>query len=186
MHKLIAQSGGWGNADEAQKSLRGQLGKQKQAIEMRIANYVKAIGDGRMSNALLAALDKVEAEREAVCRQMEEADQGIAAATLKRPTAAQVQEAWGNVGRVWQVLTEEERTDLLSTMVQSVEVTEKESVTLELLPWSHSLGSFAQSHSERFGLCTPDGSGKVSQPEPAILFPILRATTPLLARSRHQ
>lgn len=159
MHKLIAQSAGWGSADEAQKALRGQLGKQKQSLEMRIANYVKAIGDGRDSPALMAALEKVEAEREIVMRQMEVADQEITAATIKRPTAAQVQEAWGNVGRVWPVLTEEERTDLLSTMVQSVEVTEKESVTLELLPWSHSLSSSAQSYSERFGLCTPDGSG---------------------------
>ena len=33
----------------------GQLGKQKQALEMRIANYVKAIEDKRMSDALLGA-----------------------------------------------------------------------------------------------------------------------------------
>ena len=161
MHKLIAQSGGWGSADDAQKALRGQLGKQKQAIEMRIANYIKAIGEGRMSGALLAALEKVEAEKETVCRQIEEAESAIQSATIQRPTAGQVQEAWGNIGRVWNVLSEEERADLLSSVVQSVEVTEKESVTLELLPWSHSLGSFAQNHSERFGLCTPNGSGKV-------------------------
>jgi len=156
MHKLIAQSGGWGNAGDAQKALRGQLGKQKQALEMRIANYVKAIGDGRMSAALLTALDKVEAEKEAVCRQMQEADQEIASQTVQRPTAAQVSEAWGSIGRVWPVLTEEERTDLLSSIVQVVEVTEKESVTLELLPviMSHSLTS----HSRGFGLCTPIGS----------------------------
>lgn len=159
MHKLIAQSGGWGSADDAQKALRGQLGKQKQAIEMRIANYIKAIGEGRMSGALLAALEKVEAEKETVCRQIEEAESAIQSATIPRPTAGQVQEAWGNIGRVWNVLSEEERADLLSSVVQSVEVTEKESVTLELLPWSHSLGSFAQNHSERFGLCTPNGSG---------------------------
>jgi len=152
MHRLIAQSGGWGTADDAQKALRGQLGKQKQALEMRIVNYVKAIGDGRMSAALLAALDKVEAEKEAVCRQMEEADQAIASAKVQRPTAAQVSEAWGSIGRVWPVLTEEERGDLLSSVVQVVEVTEKESVTLELLP-------VVMSHSPGFGLCTPIGSG---------------------------
>lgn len=60
MRKLISASGGWGSADEAQKALRGQLGKQQQALEMRIANYVKAIGDGRMSEALLSTLDKAE------------------------------------------------------------------------------------------------------------------------------
>jgi hypothetical protein len=141
------------------QALCGQLGKQKQALEMRIANYVKAIGDGRDSPALMSALDKAEAERETVIRQMEEADQQIAAATIQRPTAGQVQEAWSSLVRVWEVLNEEERTDLLSSVVQSVEVTEKESVTLELLPWSHSLVSSAQNHSERFGLCTPNGSG---------------------------
>ena len=161
MHKLIAQSGGWGSADDAQRALRGQLGKQKQAVEMRIANYVKAIGDGRMSDALLSALDKVEQEKEAICRQIEEADTEIQAATVQRPTAARVQEAWGKIGKVWQVLDAEERTDLLGSLVQSVEVTEKETVTLELLPipMSPFLALPASDYSERFRLCTPFGSG---------------------------
>jgi len=158
MHKLIAQSGGWGSADEAQKALRGQLGKQRQALEMRIGNYVKAVGDGRDSPALMAALDKAEAEREIVARQMEEADRQIAQATIQRPTAAQVQEAWGEVLRVWDVLTEDERADLMGSVVQVVEMTEKESVTLELLPvvMSHSL------HSQEFALNSPMGAGTVN------------------------
>ena len=161
MHKLIAQSGGWGSADDAQRALRGQLGKQKQAVEMRIANYIKAIGDGRMSEALLSALEKVEQEKETVCRQIEAADQVIQAATVQRPTAAHVQEAWGKIGKVWQVLDAEERTDLLGSLVQSVEVTEKETVTLELLPipLSPFLASPASDYSEWFRLCTPFGSG---------------------------
>lgn len=44
MRKLIAGSVGWGSADDAQKVLRGQLDKQKQALEMQIANYVKGMG----------------------------------------------------------------------------------------------------------------------------------------------
>ncbi len=180
MHKLIAQSGGWGTADDAQKALRGQLGKQKQAIEMRIANYVKAIGDGRVSDALLSALDKTEAEKEAVCRQIENVNKSIGDATVQRPSAALVQEVWGKIGKVWKVLNDEERSDLLATVVQSVEVTEKESITLELLPQPYSLASSTQVYSERFGLCTPFGSGKVAQPEPFIVYPVLRASTPLL------
>jgi hypothetical protein len=124
---------------------------------------VKAIGDGRMSDALLLALDKAEAEKQAVCWQIEDTDQQIQAATIQRPTAALVQEAWGSIGRVWPVLAEDERADLLASIVQSVEVTEKETLTLELIPWSASLMSFAQgyseNHSERFGLCTLFGSG---------------------------
>ena len=159
MHKLIAQSGGWGSAGDAEKALRGQLGKQKQALEMRIANYIKAIGDGRMSDALLSALGKAEAEKETVCRQMEDADKSIRAQAVQRPTAAQVQEAWGGIGKVWKVLSEEERSDLLMSVVQNVEVTEKETLTLELLPWSAPLSSAASDYSARFGLCTPFGSG---------------------------
>ena len=160
MRELIRASGGWGSADEAQKALRGQLGKQKQALEMRIANYVKAIGDGRMSDALLSALDKAEAEKEVVTRQIEEADQEIATATILRPTAAQVQEAWGEVLRVWEVLTEDERGDLLGSIVQVVEMTEKESVTLELLPTSHSL----MDYSHRFELKSRLGAGAGLEP----------------------
>ena len=90
MQSLIAQSGGWGTADEAQKALRGQLGKQKQALEMRIANYIKAIGDGRMSDAVLAALDKAEAELEAVSRQLVQADQEIALTKRSPPRRSSV------------------------------------------------------------------------------------------------
>ena len=101
---------------------------------MRIANYVKAIGDGRDSPAITAALAKVEAESEAITQQMEQVDQEIRRATIKRPTATQVQEAWGRVLEVWAVLSEEERCDLLGSLVKKVEITEKESITIELLP----------------------------------------------------
>ena len=161
MHRLIAQSGGWGSADEAQKDLRGQLGKQKQIVEMRIANYVKAIGDGRMSDALLMALDKAEAEKETLCQLIDEADQEIVAATIKRPTAAQVQASWGQVDKVWKVLTEDERADLLSSFVQRVEMTQKESVTLELLPVSLSPSLV---HSQGFELNSQMGAGVGLEP----------------------
>lgn len=155
MRKLIAESGGWNTADDAQKAMRGQLGKQKQALEMRIAYYVKAIGDGLMSDALLSALNKAEAEKEAVSHQIEQAEQEIAAATIRRPTSGQVQEAWGEVLRIWEVLTEDERADLLGSIVQTVEMTEKESVTLELLPMPHSTVSY----SNGFALKSSLGAG---------------------------
>ncbi len=160
MRKLISESGGWGSADEAQKALRGHLGKQKQVLEMRIANFVKNIGDGRDSPALLAALDKAEAEKEIVCHQIEQADKDIAQATIPRPTTGQVQEAWGEIARVWKVLTEEERADLLGSIVQTVELTEKESVTLELLPVSHS----PISYSDKFALNSQMGAGAGLEP----------------------
>ena len=87
--------------------------------------------------------------------QIEHADRDIAQATIQRPTTGQVQEAWGEVLRVWDVLTEEERADLLGSVVQTVEMTEKESVTLELLPVPHSLISY----SNRFELKSHLGAG---------------------------
>ena len=74
---------------------------------------------------------------------------------ILRHTTAQVQEAWGEVLRVWEVLTEDERGDLLGSIVQVVEMTKKESVTLELLPVSHSL----MDYSHRFELKSRLGAG---------------------------
>ena len=156
MHKLIVQSGGWATANDAQKSLRGQLGKQKQMLEVQIGNYVKAIGDGKMSSAILAALEIAEAEKLEVCRQMLIADQEIATSTIKRPTAVQVSEAWGNIGRVWKVLDAEDRADLLGSFMQAVEVTEKEEVILELLPVSISSPLV---YSKEFNLNSQLGAG---------------------------
>lgn len=44
---------------------------------------------------------------------------------------------------MWEMLTEEERADLLGGVVQVVQMTEKESITLELLPMPHSLDSYS-------------------------------------------
>ncbi len=157
MHNLIAESGGWGGAEEALKALRGQMGKQKQALEMRIGNYIKAIGEGRDSPALMAALDKAEAERAALIEQMADADNQIAAATVKRPLAGRVQEAWGRLLEVWDVLDESERAELLGAVVQRVEATDKESVMLDLLPFPTTTQT---SHSQRFALTQQVGAGQ--------------------------
>ncbi len=101
-------------------------------------------------------------------RQIEEADQQIAAATVLSPTGPQVQEAWNQVLRVWEVLTEEERADLLGSVVQVVKMTEKESVTLELIPTPHSLTDY----SHRFELKSQMGAGRLAVVNyPPIQFP---------------
>ena len=140
MHRLIAGSGGWQDASDAQKSLRGQLSKQKQALEMRVANYIKAIGDGRDSQALFAALDKVEAEKEAICQQLTQTDKEIEVSTVKRPTATQVQEVWSEILDVWDDVPEEERQELMASFVTRVEVKEKDRASMELLPMPEGYG----------------------------------------------
>lgn len=152
MQRLIAESGGWSGPDEHLRSYRGQLGKQKQAIEMRISNYVKVIGDGRYTPAIVSALEKLEAQRETLINGIEKADQDITSATIERPTPALVQEAWGRIADVWTVLSEDERTSLLGSFVQKVEMTDKENVTLELLP-------YPTSQDQRFALTSHLGAG---------------------------
>ena len=157
MHKLIAQSEGWSDADQALLALRGQLGKQKQAAEMRASNYVKAIGDGKFSPALVSALEKVEAERERIVDELENVRDKIASTTFKRPTAEQVQDCWRQMPEAWEELTEDERVDVMSAIVQVVELTDKKSVTLELLP-------FPLPHSDWFASTYHMGAGAGLEP----------------------
>lgn len=133
MHRRIAEAGGWQSAGEAQVSLRGQLSKQKQMMDMRAANYIKAIGEGRSSTYLLDALEKVEAEKQAVCEQLAQVEQEIEVATVKRPTAAQVQEVWSEMLALWDEGTEEERQELTAAFVTWVEVKEKDRASMELM-----------------------------------------------------
>ena len=104
-------------------------------------------------------MESLEATRLSLELKQRGSEQGIEAVRRKRPDAERICREWLRFTTLWEAATDEERADLLGSIVQVVEMTEKESVTLELLPWSHSLESFAQNHSERFGLCTPNGSG---------------------------
>ena len=165
LHRLIAESGGWQNASDAQKSLRGQLSKQKQALEMRIANYIRAIGDGRDSLALFSALEKVEAEKELVSQQLAQADKEIEVSTVKRPTASQVQEVWSEMLDVWDDVTDEERQEVMASFVTRVEIKEKDRASMELLPMPEGYGLKFVTRSQlgagvgleptTFGLCIP-------------------------------
>ena len=132
MHQRIAASGGWQNASAAQVPLRGQLGKKKQQLDMRAANYIKAIGEGRSSNYLLDALEKLEVEKQAVCAQMEVIEGEIEMATIKRPTAVQIQEAWTEAMDLWKDVTEDERQEIMAAFVTRVDVKEKDRASMEL------------------------------------------------------
>ncbi len=137
------------------------MGKQKQPPEMRIGNYVKAIGEGRDSLALMAALDKAEAERADLVAQMEAIDSQIRAATVRRPQAERVQEAWKRIVAVWEVLTEEERAEMLGAVVQRVEALDKENVQFDFLPFP---AEPQTAHSQGFALKPQMGAGVGLEP----------------------
>lgn len=91
MHRLIAESGGWQSAPDELHSLRGQLAKRRQFIGVQKNNLTNLLADGRGYATLLDRLDKLENEERSVIEQLEAVEQDIAEATLKRPTADQVQ-----------------------------------------------------------------------------------------------
>jgi hypothetical protein len=136
MHQLIARSEGWSAATQEQKDLRGVLAKQRAGIQTSIGNIVSAVADGRGRDALMARLDKLERQDREVAAALATVEKQIEAATVERPTAAQVQAAWGSVLEVWPDLSEEEKADLLGALVEDVEVKGKDRVLLRLAPFA--------------------------------------------------
>ena len=55
-------------------------------------------------------------------------------ATVKRPTAKQVQEAWSEIEELWEDVPEDERQELLASFVTQVEVKQKDRASMKLLP----------------------------------------------------
>jgi site-specific DNA recombinase len=134
MHKMIAASGEWNKPDDGQKAVRAQLSKLKQQLEMRVANYIKAIGDGRFSDAIATALTKTEAELESVREKLEALEQEIGPAKPKRPSAEDIQQVWSQFIDLWGEWSEAERTEALGGILERVEVKEKHRVRLQFSP----------------------------------------------------
>ena len=153
MHQHIAATGGWGNADAVQKATRGQLAKKKQFNAVQIANLVNAVAQGGNSRSLLATLERLETEQDDLCRQLAQIEAEIAQATVKRPTAAQVQEIWGEVLDYWKGWSEQQRTDALGALMQEVVVTEKNRVHLRFT-------QFAEVHGQMLALNSQMGAEK--------------------------
>lgn len=134
MNRLIGGSESWSSPTSDLTTVRGQLGKRKQFVEVQIANFTRAIGEGRALDSLIPALEKAEAEKAALIAQIEEADKAIAASTRKRPTVELVQEAWRNVVELWEDgdIDEDGRQRVMSAYVRKVEVETKELATVEI------------------------------------------------------
>ena len=173
MHKLIAQSGGWNSPTEAQRSIRGQLSRKMQFIGVQIENMLKALGDGRGSDLIMNRLALLEKQQKETRDELARVEEELDLATIKRPTAEQVQEAWSMVGELWDELTEEERTELLGGLVKEVQVTTKNRVLLKLSP-------VAEVHGHWFAIKSRMGAEKSLNSNPPMLFPVLRGQTPLL------
>lgn len=65
LHKLIAESGGWRDGDDAAQSRRAELSKQKQFLGVRIVYLTDLIADGSKSaRSLLDKLVEIEEQRD--------------------------------------------------------------------------------------------------------------------------
>ncbi|MDR3707478.1 MAG: recombinase family protein [Capsulimonadaceae bacterium] len=182
MHGLIAQSGEWSQPSSTQMTIKGQLAKRLQFVDVQIGNFTKAIGEGRALTALLPALEKASAEKAAIEAELMNVQAEIEKATIKRPAAAQVQELWGTVLETWPVLEPGERTEILQTFLHTVEIQSKERAVFEIETIPNSARSMVQVNS-KFG----SGYPKFQQPanpdsgEIQIFIPsggILRKKTP--------
>lgn len=173
LHKIIAESESWSTPDDTLLSVRGQLAKKKQFLAVQIGNVTRAISEGGNFSSLLATLGKLEREQEETNALLEEKQNEIAAATVKRPTAEQVQQVWGNLLSLWDTLTEPERGEVLQAVVVGVEVTEKKRVTLEL-------ATIPAAHASWFNLTYGMGAGSSVNSNLSVgVYPPLRDLVPL-------
>jgi len=134
MSRLISESDSWQTPAEDMKRLRGQLGKQLQSVGSKKENLLRALEDGRGATSVLSRLDAIEKEEAELREKITTADQDIEASTLVRPTADVVMASWGSVLEVWCDLDEDEKTELVSSLVEKVVVIAKDRVILQLSP----------------------------------------------------
>ncbi len=157
MHRLIAESGGWQTPGEQVKALRGQLARRRQFNQVQIDNVTKAIAAGGTLQSLLTTLQKLEAEREEICAELDRVEGQIEQATVRRPTAQEVQEVWSQVAELWEFLEGEERRQLVEGLVEQVEVHEKGRASMRLRP-------ITEGHGLKFGTSPYMGAGTGFEP----------------------
>jgi site-specific DNA recombinase len=152
MHQMIARSEGWSQATQAQKDQRGVLAKRRAGITTSINNIINVLQEGKGQKSLLERLATLEQDALEVTSALNKADLELEAATVDRPTAAQVQASWGAVLDIWTELTEDERVEILGALVEDVEVITKDRVILRLAP-------FAELHGHKLAINSHLGAG---------------------------
>ena len=109
---------------------RGFLGKRKGQLTLQSENQTRVVKDGRENDLILGKLDELSVEMREVERKIAETEREIQRQTLRRPTAAAIQDEWGKLMELWGHATEA----ILQSVVSKVTVQEKNSVSLELRP----------------------------------------------------
>lgn len=148
IHRMIAETEGWQTApDELTTKLR-QVIKQLQSIKLRKNNLLDSLASGKGTASILNFLEELEQQERLGSEQQKTLEREIQQATLKRPTAQQVQAVWGAMLEIWPDLTEEEKAELLSEIVQEVVVKSKDRVLLRLSSLAEVHGHFLAINSQ--------------------------------------
>jgi hypothetical protein len=103
---------------------------------------MSALAEGRANELIFSRLETLQEEQRRVSEELARMETEIAKATIKRPTAAQVCVAWGEIADLWPELTDEERTEVMEGLVQEVMVAQKDRVHLRLSPIANVHGQF--------------------------------------------
>lgn len=125
MRRLIAESPNWTKAPDDLIHQRGAVGKRLQFLDAREVNLTGALADGRATDAIYNALEKIATQRAELSAEQARLSAEIANATVKRPTPHEVMDAWGRFGEVWGIASTEHKTELFQTLVDRVVMTEK-------------------------------------------------------------
>lgn len=130
MSEVIRDSGGWGSASEQVLAERSKLGKHLQVLATQRTNLLKALENG------LDVTDRYrekQKEKEETLKRIANLDSEIEAATKLKPKAADVQAVWLQALELWDMTTPEERADLMQSLVERVEIKEKDLAVVKMV-----------------------------------------------------
>ena len=132
-HMRAAAARGLALACEELLRAKGAIGKRLQFIEARQVNLTNALADGRATEAIYGALERIEAQRTELRQEQEKLAAMVASATVSRPTPRQVMDAWGRLLEVWHAATDQHRTELMQSLVDKVTMQEKRLAVADVL-----------------------------------------------------
>lgn len=115
------------------------VSKRLREVEKKIAQITSAIESAGAMRSLVERLSALETERVKIEAEQSRLRNLVAEQTCQRPDAKQVADVWSKFLGLWQEMTEEEREQALSLLVERVDIREKEEGTCKIRIFDKSL-----------------------------------------------
>lgn len=154
MSEVIRDSGGWGSASEQVLAERSNLGKRLQVLATQRTHLINALEKGFDVDDRYLANQK---EKEVTLKRIANLDSEIEAATKLKPKAADVQAVWLQALELWELTTPEERVELMQSLVERVEIKEKDLAVVKMV-------SISEMPGQLFGTTIKLGAGVGFEP----------------------